>query len=40
VLPPHQELEEQERAGSSTAAGQDIDVDELLDDPELEALHR
>lgn len=34
-----QELEEQERAGSSTAAGPDVNVDELLDDPELERLH-
>lgn len=35
-----QELEEQEHAARNTAAGPDVDIDALLDDPELERLHR
>jgi hypothetical protein len=35
-----QELEEQEHAAGSSAAGPDLDIEELLDDPELERLHR
>ena len=35
-----QELTEAERAAAATTTHIDVDIDELLDDPELEKLHR